>query len=785
MSILKVYDIIDVLGEGTFGVVRLGRDKITGEKVAIKILEKQKIIARHDEERVRRELDIIRRVNHINIIKIIKIEEDKDNKYLIMEYCEKGELFNHIIESENLGELEAAYYYYQLINGLECIHNNDFVHRDIKPENLLINKDNILKIIDFGLSNYFDKTQLLKTPCGSPCYASPEMVTGKNYDGCLSDVWSSGIVLYAMLCGYLPFEDPNNDILYRKIYLCNVEYPDDMSEDALNLLERILVNKPEIRITIPEIKKHPFYLKGRARFELLHADLLKEVEIDYTTLKESKSKGDINREGERKTRNEKNKSKKNLEIIKNELNSVDKINMDKNDEIKNDNKQNKNIITKKYEKTVDKENEKEIITNFKEKINNNEIIKKIKESFENKESKEIKEKEENKKSKESRESKENKGYKENIENKGKKEIKENKEFKGNKEIKEIKEIIDNKEKKEIIENKESKRIKENKQNKENIENKENKNNNKNNNNEKIPLEKRNDKDKNKDNLNENKDNVVNILYPRNKRNNKNEIKYIYNQDDKKNIFNDSDRKVRETKSYVSYNISKSVNIDTNNRRKERYESKSNNKIIKINNNNNKELEKKENSEQRLDNKKRNNQRDNKVRVSFNIIDNNNTKNKSTIDSDIYNNNITKNIRSITSNNSRKKIYDSSTIIKDNPNQKHYHRYNHSQALTKNKENKENISTENASNISYKTYNNNFFVVGHERNDKIIKSEILDSRRKNNKKTETNISILKDSINVNKDNKNNGNSRTNIVVNKHLYVRTNLNDSEKKIRIQNI
>ena len=91
------------------------------------------------------------------------------------------------------------------------------MHRDLKPENLLLGKGNILKIIDFNLSNYFNNTKLLKTPCGSPCYASPEMVTGKRYNGFCIDVWSTGIILYAMLCGYLPFEDSNNDILFKKI----------------------------------------------------------------------------------------------------------------------------------------------------------------------------------------------------------------------------------------------------------------------------------------------------------------------------------------------------------------------------------------------------------------------------------------------------------------------------------------------------------------------------------------------------------------------------------------
>ena len=280
MNILEDYEIISVLGEGTFGVVKLGKDNITGEKVAIKILEKKKIINKDDEIRVEREIDILKRVHHINVISMKEIKKDEDNIYLIMEFCEKGELFNHIVEEQKLEEIEAAYFYYQLINGLECIHFNGVVHRDLKPENLLISNDYVLKIIDFGLSNYFDKIHYLSTPCGSPCYASPEMVSGKRYNGFLIDIWSTGIILFAMLCGYLPFEDPDNEILFKKIYQCDVEYPDDLTDDSIDLMNKILVNDPEERITIPEIKHHPFYLKGKQKFESLHPDLVKEVEKD-------------------------------------------------------------------------------------------------------------------------------------------------------------------------------------------------------------------------------------------------------------------------------------------------------------------------------------------------------------------------------------------------------------------------------------------------------------------------------------------------------------------------
>ena len=367
MSVLDNYEISSIIGEGTFGVVRLGKEKLTGEKVAIKILEKKKIVTKDDEERVEREIEILKKVNHINVIKTMKIITDKEKIYIIMEFCEKGELFNHIVEEQKLEEDEAAYFYYQLINGLECIHFNGVVHRDLKPENLLISKENILKIIDFGLSNYFSRENLLSTPCGSPCYASPEMVSGQKYDGFMIDIWSTGIILFAMLCGYLPFEDPDNEILFKKILKCEAEFPNDLSNDSVDLMKKIMVTNPKERITLNEIKNHNFYLKGKKCFEKMHPNLVQKVEKIY-----EERKIEIVKETKKKTKKvKKHKKKEKKKEEENEKENMnEKVEDMKKEDIKiDDDKMKENEVNEPQfaiKKNKEKENEKEKGNNFME-----------------------------------------------------------------------------------------------------------------------------------------------------------------------------------------------------------------------------------------------------------------------------------------------------------------------------------------------------------------------------------------------------------------------------------
>ena len=263
----KTYVISKTLGKGTFGKVKLAYNQENkNEKYACKILLKSNIKDEDDNLRCKREMDILKKMHHVNVVRTYEIISTETTFYIFMDFCAKGELFNYIVVKQRLSEKKSAFFYYQLINGIEYIHKKGVCHRDLKPENLLLTEKNKLKIIDFGLSNYFNGN-LLETPCGSPCYASPEMVRGHKYDGFKIDIWSSGIILYAMLCGYLPFEEMENDdcneVLFKNIMECNVEYPPEfIPPDAKSLLKKILVKDPRRRITIEEIKMENFYLLG-------------------------------------------------------------------------------------------------------------------------------------------------------------------------------------------------------------------------------------------------------------------------------------------------------------------------------------------------------------------------------------------------------------------------------------------------------------------------------------------------------------------------------------------
>ena len=243
-----------------FSTVKLGTHSLTNEQVAIKILEKTKISKIEDKERINREIAIMKRVNHFNIAKLYAVVENKLTIYLIQEYVQGKEFMEYLNKKGKLKESEACKFFHQIIAGLDYLHQCGIAHRDFKPENILLTNDSqILKIIDFGLSNTYKKGQLLNTGCGSPCYVPPEMIKEVGYNGALTDIWSAGVILYLMLCGNLPFYHDDNQILYEKILSGKYETPSHLSEDAKDILSKLLEVDPKKRINFEGIKSHPWF----------------------------------------------------------------------------------------------------------------------------------------------------------------------------------------------------------------------------------------------------------------------------------------------------------------------------------------------------------------------------------------------------------------------------------------------------------------------------------------------------------------------------------------------
>ena len=181
------------IGQGTFGKVMLAKDEITGEQVAIKILDKEKILREINKSKLEREIKILKILRHNNIVHLYNVVDTRIYLYLIMEYIQGIELFEYINYKHYLSEFESCNFFQQIISGIEYLGKIKVVHRDLKPENLLITNNGTIKIVDFGLSNTYFTEKYLTTACGSPCYAAPEMIKGKKYLGLGVDIWSSGL----------------------------------------------------------------------------------------------------------------------------------------------------------------------------------------------------------------------------------------------------------------------------------------------------------------------------------------------------------------------------------------------------------------------------------------------------------------------------------------------------------------------------------------------------------------------------------------------------------------
>jgi serine/threonine protein kinase len=257
---LTDYDFLAVLGTGSFATVWLAQHRLTRLKVAIKIIQRQSLESEETLTRFAREISLLKQMNHPFIAELFEVIEDRSAYYLVMELVENGNLLDYVNTQGRLREDQARCYFCELISALDYLHTTRFVaHRDLKAENVLLDRYNNIRLIDFGLSKEFsNEASTLQTACGSPAYAAPEMIQGHSYTKA-ADMWSAGVLLFAIVAGHLPFDDDNIQRLLQKIVYTEVKYPAFMSPQLVDLLQKMICKDPERRIALDGIKGHPWF----------------------------------------------------------------------------------------------------------------------------------------------------------------------------------------------------------------------------------------------------------------------------------------------------------------------------------------------------------------------------------------------------------------------------------------------------------------------------------------------------------------------------------------------
>nr|XP_043610583.1 CBL-interacting serine/threonine-protein kinase 14-like [Erigeron canadensis] len=285
------YEVGRLLGYGAFAKVYHARNIHTEQSVAIKIINKQRILKGGLAGNIKREISIMRRLRHPNIVRLIEVLANKKKIFFVLEFAKGGELFAKVAKSRFSEDLSRKYFQ-QLISAVGYCHSRGVFHRDLKPENLLLDENWNLKVTDFGLSALTDQIRadgLLHTLCGTPAYVAPEILLKKGYDGAKVDVWSCGIILFVLNAGYLPFNDPNLMVMYRKIYNGEFRVPRWTSKDLKRLISRLLDTNPETRITVEEIINDPWFRIGYKEVKFHH---------DYLELKDDEENDDFDESSE-------------------------------------------------------------------------------------------------------------------------------------------------------------------------------------------------------------------------------------------------------------------------------------------------------------------------------------------------------------------------------------------------------------------------------------------------------------------------------------------------------
>ncbi|XP_013008692.1 maternal embryonic leucine zipper kinase [Cavia porcellus] len=260
-ELLKYYELYETIGTGGFAKVKLACHILTGEMVAIKIMDKNALGS--DLPRVKTEIDALKNLRHQHICQLYHVLETANKIFIVLEYCPGGELFDYIISQDRLSEQETRVVFRQIVAAVAYVHSQGYAHRDLKPENFLFDEHHKVKMIDFGLcaKPKGNKDYHLQTCCGSLAYAAPELIQGKSYLGSEADVWSMGILLYVLMCGFLPFDDDNVMALYKKIVRGKYDVPKWLSPSSVLLLQQMLQVDPKKRISMKNLLNHPWIMQ--------------------------------------------------------------------------------------------------------------------------------------------------------------------------------------------------------------------------------------------------------------------------------------------------------------------------------------------------------------------------------------------------------------------------------------------------------------------------------------------------------------------------------------------
>jgi len=285
-KITDFYDLKEDLGKGAFSVVKLAINKKTQEKVAVKIIDKKAASSPADDKRLQTEVEILKKVKHPNMVCLKDMYDSPEKLYLIMELVTGGELFDKIVEKGQYSEKDASVIIKNLLSAVEYLHSQNIAHRDLKPENLLLkggNNDTDVMLSDFGLSKIIGVESMMETACGTPYYVAPEVLSATGYDKEV-DLWSVGVITYLLLCGFPPFYGESLPEVFEQIMKAEFDFPapywTDISKNAKDLIQKLLVVDAKKRLTATQALSHPWISAGGADVKL---NLKSDKAVQYSS----------------------------------------------------------------------------------------------------------------------------------------------------------------------------------------------------------------------------------------------------------------------------------------------------------------------------------------------------------------------------------------------------------------------------------------------------------------------------------------------------------------------